>query len=618
MLIAARRGVRDVPLLLCVGLAASGATAMLAFWAFWTDPRLGRAVAFVLVIGSVLGVALCRPHRLDRRLLGDLAVPLALWALGSLFLLYLGFLHGGAGDPLVTATTRFSHGLPPDDPAPGVLRGLVLPARPQLGAAAVRRLAVQRPAAAAVGLFAARSAPSPGTRPACSTRCSPWSCSSCGSWPRGPSWSPLACARSGAAWRFVALLVSDVVIVHGFFVWPKLIAAAFVLAALAMVVSEDWRRRRSSVWAVCLFAALCALAMLAHGASAFALIPLLVYAAMRGLPSWRPLLVAVVVALALLAPWTAYQRWVDPPGDRLVKWQIGGSLAIDDRGAVETIVDSYQAVGWDGTVALKRANVTGMVHRPEAEAAVRAAVDMVEAGQVAGRGRDAATAAVLLAAAVPGPAAAGCGGDARRPRDAARSWSRLALCDTVAGPVLRHGRRLGTADVRHAGVSDHHPPGQPGPAAARDRRPGRRRVRRLPALRRRPDGRQRAVRAVPVCAGRQPTARFVVLGDGWPARRSRTRGVRLAGAASLSRPAWLLDGRPCRRARRRASGSAAPSLDLQAPSRPTSARSTNCSPTMRPAPATRYRAATMRLFDEAVVVLVFPSLLKRCGVCGPR
>ena len=380
MLIAARRGVRDVPVLLCVGLAASGATAMLAFWAFWTDPRLGKAVAFALVVGSVLGIALCRPHRLDRRLLGDLAVPLALWALGSLFLLYLGFLHGGAGDPLVTATTRFSHQLPPDNQLPAYYADWYY----QHGHSSVPPpfgdwLSSDRPPLQSGYTLAQR----------------PFAWDKTGLqyqvlalvvqqlWILA-AWALLVAARVrpvGRGLALVALLVSDIAIVHGFFVWPKLIAAAFVLAALAMVVSEEWRRWRSSAWGVSSSPRCCALAMLAHGASAFALIPLLVYAALRGMPSWRPLLVSVVVALALLAPWTAYQRWVDPPGDRLVKWQLGGSLAIDDRGAVETIVDSYQAVGWDGAVDLKRANVTGMVHRPEAEAAVRAAVDLVEAGE---------------------------------------------------------------------------------------------------------------------------------------------------------------------------------------------------------------------------------------------
>ena len=45
-------------------------------------------------------------------------MPAALWALGSAFVLFLGFVHGGTEQPLTTAMTRFSHPLPPDNEIP--------------------------------------------------------------------------------------------------------------------------------------------------------------------------------------------------------------------------------------------------------------------------------------------------------------------------------------------------------------------------------------------------------------------------------------------------------------------------------------------------------------------
>ena len=116
--VAMRRGLRDVPLLLCVALAASGGAAMLSFWAFWADPLLGQAAAFLLVLGSVQGIVLCRPDRLDRALLRELATPLALWALAAAFVVFLGFLYGSADGPLTLTNTRFSHPLPDDNQIP--------------------------------------------------------------------------------------------------------------------------------------------------------------------------------------------------------------------------------------------------------------------------------------------------------------------------------------------------------------------------------------------------------------------------------------------------------------------------------------------------------------------
>lgn len=379
--VAMRRGLRDVPLLLCVALAASGAGAMLVFWAFWADPLLGQAAAFLLVLGSVQGIVLCRPDRLDRELLRELAAPAALWALAGLFVLYLGFLYGGTDQPLMSAATRFSHPLPGDNQIPAYFADWFYehghsPVPPPFG----DWLSSDRPPLQVGYALAQR----------------PFGWDETGLhyevlgvvvqqlWIVG-MWALLLAARIGALARglaIVAALIGDVAIVHGFFVWPKLIAAAFALAALAMVVSAAWPRLRREPWAAALFAALCAPAMLAHGASAFALIPLLGFAALRGLPSWRWLGVAALVGVVLLGPWSAYQRFVDPPGDRLVKWQLGGSLEIDDRGALETIVDGYEEAGLDGTLANKWANVTRMVGRRDLEGGVESAVDRVGEGEL--------------------------------------------------------------------------------------------------------------------------------------------------------------------------------------------------------------------------------------------
>ncbi|HEX2096188.1 MAG TPA: hypothetical protein VHF50_02330 [Solirubrobacterales bacterium] len=376
---AARRGLRDVPLLLCLALAASGMSAMLAFWAFWADPLLGQAVAFLLVLGSVYGIVLCRPDRLDGELLRRLAVPAALWGLGAAFVVFLGFLHGGSDEPLALAALRFSHQLPADnqiphyfadwyfehghDPVPPPFADWLSSDRPPLQ---VGYALAQRPFGwdetglhyQVLGVVTQQL------------------------WIVG-MWALLLAARLRPLARglaIVAAAVSDVAIVHGFFVWPKLLAAAFVLAALAMVLSGGWGRLRGDPRAAALFAALCALAMLAHGASAFALILLLGFAALRGVPSRRWLGVAALVAIAFLGPWTVYQRFVDPPGDRLLKWQLGGSLAIDDRGALEAIVDGYEAAGLDGTLANKWGNATKIVGQRETEFAVEGAVDFAREG----------------------------------------------------------------------------------------------------------------------------------------------------------------------------------------------------------------------------------------------
>jgi hypothetical protein len=153
-----------------------------------------------------------------------------------------------------------------------------------------------------------------------------------------------------------AVMVSDIAIVHGFFVWPKLLAASFLLAALALVIAPEWPRLRRDSRAATLLASLLALSFLAHGSSIFGIVPLVVIALFRGVPRPRWIGVAVLAGFALLVPWFAYQHYADPPGNRLLKWQLGGDTQVDSSGTLETIEDGYSDAGWDGTLENKLDN----------------------------------------------------------------------------------------------------------------------------------------------------------------------------------------------------------------------------------------------------------------------
>ena len=58
VLLAARLGVRSVPVLLAIGMAATGAVALLAFWLYYADPLVGESFSYLAVIG---------PAALDRK-----------------------------------------------------------------------------------------------------------------------------------------------------------------------------------------------------------------------------------------------------------------------------------------------------------------------------------------------------------------------------------------------------------------------------------------------------------------------------------------------------------------------------------------------------------------------
>ncbi len=383
VLFAARQGVRQVPVLLAIGLAVSGLLGLLGFWTFYGSRGLGETYAFFVLLGSLLlaGWSLYR-WELDRDLLWRLAVPLGLWALGSAFVLFLGFVHGGATDPMVTAMSRFSHTLPGDNylplhftewfavhghnGTPPDYAGWLSSDRPPLQ---VGYALSQRPFGwradqldyQVMGVLLQQL------------------------WIVG-LWALLLAARVRPLTRglaMVAVLLSDLAIVNGFYVWPKLLPAALLVALAALVLTPLWEELRGKLWAAALVAALAALAYLGHGSSVFGIVPLAIVAAWRGMPSWRWLGVAAAVGLVLVGSWSAYQKYGDPPGDRLTKWTLGGFTEIDDRGVLETIVDGYEEAGVGGTIENKWQNFATMSGGEPMVDGLRASIETGEPGQVA-------------------------------------------------------------------------------------------------------------------------------------------------------------------------------------------------------------------------------------------
>jgi hypothetical protein len=376
------RGVRNVPLRLAIALAASGLTAFLSFWAYYADPLVGQAWDFLLLGGSALLVAwVWRQGRLDRAALAPLAVPLGLWVLGSCFVVFFGFLHGGVDNAIPMSALRFSGQLPSDNdipryftewfathghqsPPPVYPPDWLMSDRPplQVGYALSQRGFMHTEHALHYEIL-------------CVGVQSLWIVA---------MWAVLVAARLRPLTRglaMVAVMFSDVAILHGFFVWPKLIAAAFLLAALAIVISPAWDRDRHDLRVGALIGALLALAMLAHGSSVFGAIPLALLALWRGLPDRRWLAAAAVALLALMVPWSAYQHYADPPGNRLLKWQLGGDTALDSKGTLEAIEDGYGEAGLGGTVDNKADNFGEIVGWPRGKNDVEAVVDDLEAGK---------------------------------------------------------------------------------------------------------------------------------------------------------------------------------------------------------------------------------------------
>ena len=147
-------------------------------------------------------------------------------------------------------------------------------------------------------------------------------------------------------WLRTALLPLGFFALHSVYVWPKLAAASLLLGGMLAAVSALRDPDRARSWSVIAGLGF-GLGLMAHGAVAFA-----VLAAGLLSPWWirsvglRASALLVGTSLLLVLPWALYQKRVDPPGDRLLKWHLADVRQVDERGAVTVIAETYREMDW--------------------------------------------------------------------------------------------------------------------------------------------------------------------------------------------------------------------------------------------------------------------------------
>jgi hypothetical protein len=162
----------------------------------------------------------------------------------------------------------------------------------------------------------------------------------------------------------VVILVALVgaVFINTVYTWPKMLSAALSLTAGAALFVENCPKRIRTL----VVASASALSLLAHGSGLFAVIGLVTLFWVRR-KEWRTrdVIVTFAVAALIYCPWIAYQKFYDPPGDRLIKWHLAGVVPVDEnRPSLATIVEEYQKAGFSGFAVNKVHNLRMLVGDP--------------------------------------------------------------------------------------------------------------------------------------------------------------------------------------------------------------------------------------------------------------
>jgi hypothetical protein len=169
--------------------------------------------------------------------------------------------------------------------------------------------------------------------------------------------------------RFIlaSCAASGFFMINTVFVWPKFLASAFMLTAIAIIF--DAVQNQNSIRGKTIIASGCAsLAFLSHGGVAFSILALpTLPAAWIFLKRTRlaGLVLAITTFAALYLPWFAYQKFYDPPGNRLLKWHLAGVEKIDSRSFGVTIKKSYSERSLDEALDTWTANLSAVFKLPD-------------------------------------------------------------------------------------------------------------------------------------------------------------------------------------------------------------------------------------------------------------
>lgn len=340
----------DPPLRVTMSLVISGIFSLTLFFGFYFSQHLG----FTLVTGGMIAALYAAwkflrtpPLSLERFTPLLATLSLAVLAVAALYL------YGGTESPEGVPAGRYDLSLPPDNHIPEFFAEKIYQQEPLQPFLEDWLTSDRPPLQTGFLLFSRPFVANDAGRIAAAIACQLGVYA--GLW---VLLGALGVPRPAARLCLLACITSGFFLLNTIYTWPKLLPAGFLLAAAGLLFRISEQRRTAHKVEIVLLSACAALAMLGHGGSFFGLVALgIVHLARGGWRDWRLIAGSAAVAFLLYAPWMAYQHWIDPPGDRLLKYHLAGREAIDPRGALAVMADAYHQTPASEIIANKWSNL---------------------------------------------------------------------------------------------------------------------------------------------------------------------------------------------------------------------------------------------------------------------
>jgi hypothetical protein len=360
-LLAIKKGEKNKLIILSIGAVGGGMIAYAIFWISLVSSTTGMIASISIYILMAILCATWLRKSFDSEIVASLVRPVVVWIFYSVFILSAGFAPSDLSQPLNAAAIRFSHSLPMDNQLPLMFADQILKGK-VLSPMIAEWLSSDRPPLqtayflfSGAGIFANLE------------------------WHYQVLSTLLQCLWVIALWVLLenfkiarlplsmAILIpmySGVTLVNSVFVWPKLLPV-FYLVLLVGILSIRKEEIKSNLLNGYLVGVLSALAMLSHGGSVFALLGIgLTLLLKRRLPNTAIIICSLVSGIAILTTWSFYQGYIDPPGNRLLKWHLAGVIPVDERTLKDALIQSYHSLTFSDVVNLKLSNLYSVFGNP--------------------------------------------------------------------------------------------------------------------------------------------------------------------------------------------------------------------------------------------------------------
>jgi hypothetical protein len=145
----------------------------------------------------------------------------------------------------------------------------------------------------------------------------------------------------------IILLVSPMMMVSTVYLWPKLLGAGFI--AIGLIAYNEKQYDKSALSFL--------LAYLSHGVSIYVIIPILLLSIYKKNYS---LIKELIKNSYILVPWIIFQKYIDPPGDRLLKYHLADVQALTNNSFLNEFIRSYQSINFQQWIDLKLFNLRSL------------------------------------------------------------------------------------------------------------------------------------------------------------------------------------------------------------------------------------------------------------------